>query len=374
MSDEVKWEGSESLRAFLVPVGDLRKHPDNPMDPHHALAITASLRGYTQVRPILTWENGEEFGFEPNTIIGGHHVWLGAQDERLGWTHVAAVPAKFESPEAAKRYLVLDNLLTQRTGQRLDDQLTLGEEVGALDELDEKEREAMEALRDHGPEMAPVAELKQHERSTRKEPDDLIEHIASQLKEHGILEPVIVARDGTILKGEAVFRAAAVMGMDKVPVVRKDIDPDSPEALKIMALDYVEGRRTMVDDRAFAEMLKELKDELDTLEGTGFDVEALGALLLMTRSASEIKDANQAMEWIGLPEYERIALPSKLTISFDDPEARELFLLERMPEAIVRKRHLHNLSMFWPPRERDDPHSLRFVGARPSDLEGDSDA
>lgn len=359
MSSDIIWRGAEALRPYLIPVSELVAFPENPKrSDEHISRVAKSLNEFGQVRAILTWENAEEFELPSNTIVGGHHVMLATQEDSLAWTHVAAIPAHFSSYESAKRYLALDNLLSKRSLFEEHEQKTFAdlsdeEAYGKSDEF-----------------LADVSTFKRHERSTRQDPMDLIEHAAAQLKEVGFTENVVIARDGTILKGERVMQAAAVAGLDKVPVTRVDYDADDPRALKIMAMDYASGKRAMVDDRQFAQMLKNLYEELGELEGTGYDPEMVANLMMISRTASEIKDSNQAIEWIGLPEYQVAELPSKLTIQFDNEEARELYMLEHGFADNLTHQHGRTISVWWPIREsKDDPSSLRFVGKKPSDLE-----
>ena len=359
--NEVVWRGAEELRRFLVPIDDLLPHPRNPMVQYPAHRIAKSLRDFSQVRAITTWANAEEFGFQENTMVAGHHVhWAARLQDDPKWTHVAAIPATFESAEAALRYLSLDNLLGQMTKERFSGQMTIADEAGAFEGYDPEFREELEATLKYAPEMTKVTDLKVHERSTRKDVEDLVEHWTKQLEQHGFTKKVIVARDGTILSGEAVFRAAAVLGMSRVPVERRDIDPDSPEALQIMAMEIGDGKRALIDDRAFSELLRSIHDDLETLEGTGYDPDMLANLVMISRTTAEIRDANQAMEWIGLPEYEKVGLPAKLILSFDSEEARDQYMDEQgIP---IRKRNLGTVASWWPPRERDDVTGLRFVG------------
>lgn len=367
---KISWSGASHLEPFLVAIEELVPFPENPSVEDHVPDIAKSLRRWGQVRPILTWGNAPEHGLPAHTIVGGHHVWRAAQLRE--WTHVAAIPATFESYQEALAYLAADNLLTQRTGRHLLDQLSLLEEVEDKTGTgwDNPERQAAYwALAEHSRELVSTEDIKPHPKAVRKDPDEVIEHIAQSLREVGWEgEQVILAKDGTCLAGEEVLQAAASLGLTRIPAKRLDIEPDSPEALRVMAKSYGLGKRAMVDDRAFAELLQNIQEEMGSLEGTGYDTEMLGALLLATRTAAEVRDAQQATEWVGLAEYERVPLPSKLTISFDSEEARSLFLTERLPEAEIRGKYLANISLWWPPREKEDRHALRFVGKKPSDV------
>ena len=101
MADAAIWTGADELRARLVPIADLTRHPDNPRR-GDVDEIVKSLGRFGQVRPILI-DDG-------NTVIAGNHTLLAA--ERLGWTHVAAVVNAFGNAEDAKAYLLADNRLS----------------------------------------------------------------------------------------------------------------------------------------------------------------------------------------------------------------------------------------------------------------------
>jgi hypothetical protein len=352
------WKGAEALRQHLVPIDSLKPFPGNPMrEEHHVFFIAKSLRDYGQVRAVLTWANAPEFGLPEGTIVGGHHVWRGAQTDELKWTHIAAIPAEFSTMESAQDYLVMDNIASARSAEEMAQQLSLTD--------DPTMAEHVQGIMEHARSEYDVADLKIHERSARKSPDEIIEHLAASLRAVGWTdEEVIIARDGTILAGEDVMRAAALAGIDKVPAKRLDIDPNSPEALRVMAKHYAAGKRAMVDERAYADLLKQIQDETDSLEGSGYDPEMLSLLLLQSRPATEIRDINEAREWLGLAEYSPVKLPVKHIISFEDEETRTEFFEKANAAGLglgMIKTTVGTTSGWWPHRERQDPGSLRFV-------------
>ncbi|MDY4397658.1 MAG: ParB/RepB/Spo0J family partition protein, partial [Eubacteriales bacterium] len=54
-----------------------------------------------------------------------------------------------------------------------------------------------------------------------------LDELANSIKNHGIVQPIVVRRTGeryTIVAGERRYRAARIAGLDKVPVVVKDMD------------------------------------------------------------------------------------------------------------------------------------------------------
>jgi hypothetical protein len=203
-----------------------------------------------------------------------------------------------------------------------------------------------------------VAELREHEANYREHPDDQLEHLTASLMEHGFYRNVVVARDGTVLAGHGIVRAAAKIGLKKVPVTRLDVEPDSPEALKLIAGDNELQRLGQLDDRQLADLLRGAADDA-TLLGTGFDSKTLASLIMVTRPKSEIRDMNAAHAWVGLPEFDGGSDPVKLVISFDSEEDRTK-LLEQLGIETIHKGTHHTLSTWWPERPKEDLASLRF--------------
>jgi ParB-like chromosome segregation protein Spo0J len=78
---------------------------------------------------------------------------------------------------------------------------------------------------------------------------------------------------GKIIAGEHRWRAAQSEGLQAVPVIWMDVDDDT--AKRIMLADNRTSRLGMDDPAALADLLQ----SLPSLEGTGFDSEALQELL-----------------------------------------------------------------------------------------------
>lgn len=208
-----------------------------------------------------------------------------------------------------------------------------------------------------------IAELRPHPKNYREHPQDQLDHIKASLDQHGLYRNVVVAKDGTILAGHGVVEAARDMGMKEVLVIRLDIEPDSNEALKLLAGDNYISRLAIDDDRALSEILKRLNDA-DDLEGTGFDEQMLAAFAMVTRHKSEIADHNEAAEWVGMPEYDSGELEVALTIRFDSASDREKFLeTVEFGEDDCLKRTDKQWSVWWPLRERNDITSVEFASA-----------
>jgi len=231
--------------------------------------------------------------------------------------------------------------------------------------------------RTYGAESVALAKLTEHPRNYRKHTDDQVEHIGQSLTQHGQYRNVVIAKDSTILAGHGVVRAAKSIGWTSVSAIRMDLDPDSPQALKLLAADNELARFAEIDDRELTELLKEVK-EFDEwgLEGTGFDDVMLASLVMITRPASEIKDSDAAAEWLGMPDYEPLKNRLKVIVSFDNNEDRVEFCktndfmrlagLDLVPSAQKAHYKVRVWSSWWPEREDDDITSVIFEEADPT--------
>jgi hypothetical protein len=210
-----------------------------------------------------------------------------------------------------------------------------------------------------GSSSAPAADLRRHPRDYRSYPDDQITHLAGSFRDNGFHGKVVVARDGTVLEGFEVVLAARALGLEEVPVIRMDLDPGDPRALKVLAADSGIGRLGEVDDRALTELLRSIKDTAPGgLEGTGYDERMLANLVFVTRPASEIKDFDAAAAWVGMPAYDPGEETLKVTVSFRSREDREAFgrlIGQDLPDKT-------SSSVWWPPKARNDLASVRFEG------------
>lgn len=213
-------------------------------------------------------------------------------------------------------------------------------------------------------EQVPVDSLKFHPRNYKRHPDDQLQHIMASIAEHGFYRNVVIARDNTILAGQGVVQATVRLGLTELPVIRLDLDPNEPRALKVLTGDNEIGRLAEVDDRALTDLLKDIM-LTDELAGTGFDEEKLAGLVMITRPESEIKNLDEASEWVGMPDYERLPEPYKLIVSFRTMEDRDK-LLDLMGATFVHKRATgegkgtRTWSCWYPERKEEDHEALRF--------------
>lgn len=215
----------------------------------------------------------------------------------------------------------------------------------------------------HKPRSVKLASLKPHPRNYRVHPEDQIEHLAQSFREHGVYRAIVIANDSTILAGHGIALAAERVGLDTVPVVRLDIPPDHPKALKVLAGDNELAHLAEIDDRQLSEILKEIgqTDEAGLL-GTGYDDMMLANLVFVTRSHGEVPSLDHAAHWAGMPDYQSDEAPPQVVVSFDSEDDRDKFMaLIGVTNTYKRKAGRGSWSCWWPPRERDDRHSVRYI-------------
>jgi DNA modification methylase len=124
-------------------------------------------------------------------------------------------------------------------------------------------------------ELVPVGELKLHPRNPRRGDVGLIQE---SILANGFYGVVVAQKStGYVLAGNHRLKAAIEAGMEKVPVIWVDVDDE--RALRILLADNRTSDIAGYDDRQLAELLKELSALPDQFLGTGYDSDALDALL-----------------------------------------------------------------------------------------------
>jgi|TARA_R110002020_G_scaffold98571_7_gene234493 hypothetical protein len=210
-------------------------------------------------------------------------------------------------------------------------------------------------------------ELKTHPRNYIEHPEDQIEHLVESIQANGLYRNIVVAKDNTILAGHGVVQAVMQTELETVAVIRVDIDPNSPEALKLLASDNEISHLREVDDRSMTDLLKEIKEKSPNgLLGTGYTDQMLANLLMVTRSQDEIEDFDSAAEWVGMPEFEYDDHKDRLqiTIYFGDMNDLEMFFSEvkdRIPDFSPNKKGPKAWTEWYPHREKEDVASIKYV-------------
>lgn len=350
---------AKPLRLEYLDARDLGENPSNwRLHPKEQMSALDTAIGE------VGWAGALLFNEQTNRLLDGHArrklfaekggmvpVLIGSWDEETEKKILATLDPLGDM--AATDQGMLENLLTAIGGTSA---------LGSM--LDEITGVGFKA------QTAKLVDLKFHPRNYKRHPDDQIAHLMQSITEHGFYRNVVVARENTILAGQGVVQAAAKMGFKQIPVIRLDLDPNEPRALKVLTSDNEIGKLGETDDRALTELLKEIMQK-DSLDGTGYDAQRLAGLLYVTRPANEIRDTNQAAEWIGLPGYETAEVPWKLVVSFDSAEKREEFVKLMGVEAISKTatpakgaESKKTWATHWPPRPNLDAAALRFDTAQ----------
>lgn len=215
----------------------------------------------------------------------------------------------------------------------------------------------------HEPELLPVASLRPHPRNYRDHPDAQLDHVVESIQRNGVYKNVVCARDGTILAGHGVVLAAQKAGVELIRVVRLDLDPDEPAALKVLAGDNEVSNLAVDDDRKLTELLREIAQSGDLL-GTGYDAQNLAALAMVTRPAAEIKNEDEAAHWVGMPKFSGVPNPSfrQLQVHFKCQEDVDEFA-KRLGIEVTEQSDV----VWFPKRTNEDLSSVVVEGDGPTD-------
>jgi ParB-like chromosome segregation protein Spo0J len=344
-----------SLEA-AVSIDTLVPHPENPRQGNvQAIASSIEEHGFygTVVAQVST-----------RRILAGNHRIESARALGLGKVDVAWLDI---DDDQARRILLADNrvgdLGVYDQAQLAELLKTLSEEsdlVGTGYDLDHLDDLLADLSTGFSLAARPVEieSLHPHPRNYRTHPDDQVEHLAESIAAHGFLRSVVVARDGTILAGHGLVLAARKLGRTTVPTVRVDLDPDDPQALAILVADNEIGRLAEVTDRSLTEILRDLASEGNLL-GTGFNEEQLATLAMVTRSAAEIGDLNDAGEWLGMPGFDAVGSAPQVALSFKTLEDRDR-CMEVLGITNIYRRTAGTWSAWWPNREMDDLSAIRY--------------
>ena len=129
-----------------------------------------------------------------------------------------------------------------------------------------------------------------------------LEELAGSIKEHGILQPLIVRKAGEqyeIIAGERRYQAAKIAGLEKVPVIVKEVDDQ--EMLEIALIENLQ--------RTDLNPIEEAKGYKQLLKSSGMTQEALAKAVSKSRSS-----ITNALRLLDLPEeVQEMLYEGKLT-------------------------------------------------------------
>jgi len=111
-----------------------------------------------------------------------------------------------------------------------------------------------------------VSEIIPYENNPRKN-DGAVEAVANSIKEFGFKVPIIVDKENVIVAGHTRLKAAELLGLETVPVIRAD-DLSEEQAQAFRLADNKTGELAEWDNEKLREELSELSAEL--MESLGF--------------------------------------------------------------------------------------------------------
>ena len=121
-------------------------------------------------------------------------------------------------------------------------------------------------------EFVPITDLKPYETNPRILTDGAVQAVADSIKEFGWKQPIVVDTDSVIVAGHTRFKAAELLGLEAVPILRAD--DLTPEQVKMFRLtDNRTSEMTGWDVVKLADEIRDmpgippgfLEDELETL-------------------------------------------------------------------------------------------------------------
>ena len=82
-------------------------------------------------------------------------------------------------------------------------------------------------------EMWSIDKVRPYEQNPRVN-DQAVEAVVNSIREYGFRQPIVVDSEGVIVVGHTRWKAAKVLGLERVPVhVAKDLSPEKAKAYRI---------------------------------------------------------------------------------------------------------------------------------------------
>ena len=129
-----------------------------------------------------------------------------------------------------------------------------------------------------------------------------LEELAESIKEHGVLQPLIVRKKGgtyEIIAGERRYQASKIAGLERVPVIIKDVDDQT-----MLQLALIENLQ-----RSDLNPIEEAKGYKQLIKASGMTQEALAKAVSKSRSS-----ITNALRLLDLPEeVQQMLYEGKLT-------------------------------------------------------------
>lgn len=129
-----------------------------------------------------------------------------------------------------------------------------------------------------------------------------LEELSESIRENGVLQPLLVRKNGSkyeIIAGERRYQASKIAGLDKVPVIVKDVDDQ-----KMLEIALIENLQ-----RSDLNPIEEAKGYRQLIKASGMTQEALSKAVSKSRSA-----ITNSLRLLDLPEaVQQMMYEGKLT-------------------------------------------------------------
>ncbi|MCB2186263.1 MAG: ParB N-terminal domain-containing protein [Deltaproteobacteria bacterium] len=118
----------------------------------------------------------------------------------------------------------------------------------------------------------PIDKIRPYPNNPRVIPEAAVDAVAASLKAYGFRQPIVVDEEGVVIVGHTRLRAAAKLGMDKVPV--HQVEGWSEEQKRAYRLaDNKTGEAADWDIKTLDDELRALGEMNFDLDLTGFDLD-----------------------------------------------------------------------------------------------------
>ena len=76
----------------------------------------------------------------------------------------------------------------------------------------------------------PISEIKPYFKNAKEHKEKQIKQVAASIKEFGFNQPLVVDKEGVLIVGHGRYLAAQSLGLQSVPVLEVDLDPEHASA------------------------------------------------------------------------------------------------------------------------------------------------
>tara|TARA_R100000152_G_C6764881_1_gene189572 strand:- start:209 stop:1243 length:1035 start_codon:yes stop_codon:yes gene_type:complete len=334
-------QSEEILISSLKPYKyNSRKHPD-----HQVKALAASIEKFGFTQPIVCTDKF--------TILAGHGRYEAAKI--LGLEKVPVRVVSNLSSEEKKAYIIADNKISEQSEWDQDNLLHELNELQGFDAgLELNSLLDQTTFLETKAQQIAIDKIKPHPRNYKSHPPEQLEHLKKSIEENGIYRNILVANDYTILAGHGVVEAAISLGLSSVPILRTNLSPNHPKALKLLTADNEVSHLAESNMREMSEILKELLVE-DDLLGTGYDKQKLENLLLVSRSKAELNAVKDEGGWGDYLDFDPLKPAIKLVINFETENDRQDFAKTIGAQLTEKTKFI-----WWPFKEKEKHAHLEY--------------